>query len=63
MERQRKEVKRLNYEARKEIERLYAGGDRVEEIAAKIGVAAATIYRELKRGGEPYSADVAQMSI
>lgn len=63
MERQRKQTKRLNYEDRKKIERLYSSGARIDEIAAKIDVAAATIYRELKRGGEPYKAEVAQKSI
>lgn len=63
MERQRKQTKRLNYEDRQKIERLYSGGARVDEIAFKIGVTAATIYRELRRGGEPYRAEVAQKSI
>lgn len=63
MERQRKQTKRLNYADRKKIERLSAGGARVDEIAVKIGVTAATIYRELKRGGEPYCAEMAQKSI
>lgn len=63
MERQRKQTKRLSYTDRKEIEQLYSSGARIDEIAVRIGVAAATIYRELKRGGEPYKAEVAQKSI
>lgn len=50
----------LNYEDRKIIEKMYAAGERVVVIADKIGVCRATIYQELKRGGSPYSAEVAQ---
>lgn len=53
-------VKRLTYEDRKVIEMMAGQGARVVSIADRIGVHRATIYKELKRGGEPYSAEVAQ---
>jgi len=53
----------LKYEDRKLIEKMYSDGERVVIIAEKIGVHRATIYKELKRGGTPYNADVAQRSI
>ena len=59
----RKGNRRLNYEDRKQIEYLRAKGVRVIEIADKIGVHRATIYNELKRGGNPYSADRAQQGL
>lgn len=57
---------------RKEIERLYAADKRPSEIADAVGVATATIYRELKRGetGEldehyrpAYNAEVAERAV
>ena len=59
----RKGDKRLKYEDRKEIEKMKNDGVRVVVIAEKIGVHRATIYNELKRGGTPYSAEVAQKTI
>ena len=71
----RKEVKTLNgysyltLEQRREIERMYAEGERVVDIAARLKRSAAAIYEELKRGytGEfdgyarpKYSADLAR---
>ncbi len=56
----RKGDKRLKYEDRKEIEKMKNDGVRVVVIAEKIGVHRATIYNELKRGGTPYRAEVAQ---
>lgn len=59
----------LTFDQRREIEALYSDGDRVVDIAAKIGRSVAAIYEELKRGytGEldenkrpVYSADLAQ---
>ena len=59
----------LTFDQRREIEVLYSDGDRVVDIAAKIGRSVAAIYEELKRGytGEldenkrpVYSADLAQ---
>lgn len=59
----RKGDKRLKYEDRKEIEKMMNDGVRVVVIAEKIGVHRATIYNELKRGGTPYRAEVAQKTI
>ena len=59
----RKGDKRLKYEDRKEIEKMKNDGVRVVVIAEKIGVHRATIYNELKRGGTPYRAEVAQKTI
>ena len=59
----RKGDKRLKYEDRKEIEKMKNDGVRVVDIAEKIGVHRATIYNELKRGGTPYRAEVAQKTI
>lgn len=59
----RKGDKRLKYEDRKEIEEMKNDGVRVVVIAEKIGVHRATIYNELKRGGTPYRAEVAQKTI
>lgn len=59
----RKGDKRLKYEDRKEIEKMKNDGARVVVIAEKIGVHRATIYNELKRGGTPYRAEVAQKTI
>ena len=59
----------LTFDQRREIEALYSDGNRVVDIAAKIGRSVAAIYEELKRGytGElnenkrpVYSADLAQ---
>ena len=46
-----------------EIEKMKNDGVRVVVIAEKIGVHRATIYNELKRGGTPYRAEVAQKTI
>lgn len=59
----RKGDKRLKYEDRKKIERMTAQNEKVVVIANAIGVHRATIYNELKRGGTPYRADVAQRTI
>ncbi len=61
--RQRKKYKRLSFNDRKKIEKLNESGRTVDEIAMIIGVHSATMYREFKRGGEPYKAEVAQRSI
>ena len=55
--------RRLNYEDRKRIEIMKLKGIRVIEIADSIGVHRATIYNELKRGGTPYKAEIAQKSV
>ena len=59
----RKGGRRLNYEDRKKIEGLAAKGVRVVTIANATGFHRATIYNELKRGGTPYRADVAQRKV
>lgn len=62
----------LTLEQRREIERMYAEGERVVDIAARLKRSAAAIYKELKRGytGEfdgyarpKYSADLAQATV
>lgn len=59
----RKGDKRLRYEDRQKIERMTAQNERVIVIADTIGVCRQTIYKELKRGGTPYRADVAQRTV
>lgn len=59
----RKKYKYLTYEDRKRIEKMVARGVRVTEIAEAIGVHRATIYRELRRGESPYSAEAAQNAL
>ena len=41
----------LTYEGRKNLEALYANGESLTDIASKLGVHLATVYRELTRGG------------
>ena len=55
----RKGAKRLNYADRQRIESMKKSGAKVTEIAQAVGVHRATIYNELKRGGEPYRAEIA----
>ena len=54
----------LTLEQRREIERMYAEGERVVDIAARLKRSAAAIYEELKRGytGE-FDADLAQATV
>jgi IS30 family transposase len=52
--------KRLNFQNRQRIESMMQAGEKVVVIAEAVGVHRATIYQELKRGGTPYRADVAQ---
>ena len=59
----RKGNKRIAYQDRKKIEEMERAGKKVTEIAEAIGVHQATIYNELRRGGTPYSADVAQRTV
>jgi len=59
----RKAYKRLMYEDRKRIEILCREGTPITIMAYKIGVDPMTIRRELKRGGDPYSAEAAQRSV
>lgn len=55
--------KRIVYQDRQKIEEMEKAGAKVTEIAEAIGVHRATIYNELRRGGTPYSADVAQRTV
>ena len=59
----RKGNRRLNYEDRQKIEKMAEQGARGIVIADTIGFHRATIYNELKRGGTPYRADVAQRTV
>lgn len=68
----RKKYKLLSYNDRKRLEVMYLNNERPSDIAAKLGVHTATVYRELQRGGagksdknsrSEYSAEVAQHTI
>lgn len=59
----KKRFRHLNYEDRKTIEKMRYQGKKVVIIANTIGFNRTTIYRELKRGGIPYCAETAQMSM
>lgn len=59
----RKERRRLNFEDRQQIESMMKAGVKVVKIAETVGVHRVTIYNELKRGGEPYRAEVAQRAL
>lgn len=61
--RKRKPYKRIMFEDRQQIEKFYAEGKTTDEMALIIGVNSSTMYRELKRGGEPYRAEVAQQRV
>lgn len=53
----------MDFADRKRIEAMKNSGVKVTEIAQAVGVHRATIYHELKRGGEPYRAEVAQRTL
>ena len=59
----RKGNRRLNFTDRQTIEKMHTAGVKVSDIAIAVGVHRATIYNELKRGGEPYRAEVAQRAL
>lgn len=68
----RKKYKLLSYDDRKRLEVMYLNNERPSDIAAKLGVHTATVYRELQRGAggdfdknfrAKYSAEVAQRAI
>lgn len=59
----RKPYKKLTYKDRQQIEAMLNAGATPKELARETGVCIATIYRELKKGGETYKADVAQKAI
>ena len=46
----KKHYKKLTFEERKAIEMLYRGNMSAQEIASKLEISAATVYRELERG-------------
>ena len=48
---------------RQKIEAMERTGAKVTDIAKAVGFHRATIYNELKRGGTPYRAEVAQRSL
>lgn len=65
-------IRYLDYAQRKKLEKLYAAGKEISEIAEILEVNPATIYRELKRGAVDkldkngritYSADVGQKTL
>ncbi|MBR6328364.1 MAG: helix-turn-helix domain-containing protein [Lachnospiraceae bacterium] len=61
--------KKIKYEDRLKIQQMCSEGAKPSEIAKKIGIHRATIYKELARGGAPeghtsdYKADTAQRAI
>lgn len=59
----RKGGRRLNFSDRQIIEKMHTSGARICDIANTVGVHRATIYNELKRGGEPYRAETAQKAL
>ena len=59
----RKKYKRIVFADRQKIEKMCASGKDAYEIAVAIGVHPVTMDRELKRGGNPYRAEVAQKSL
>lgn len=56
-------VKRITFNDRKLIEKLFKENKSVQEVSEATGFHITTIYKELKRGGDPYSAETAQHSI
>lgn len=49
-------MKRIKYNDRLEIKRLLDAGERVDDIAAQIGVTRQTMYNEIRRGtGKSYA--------
>ena len=55
--------KRLNFMDRQKIESMIKSGAKVVDTAQAVGCHRATIYNELKRGGEPYQAETAQRAL
>lgn len=55
--------KRIVYQDRQKIEEMERAGKKAAEIAEVIGVHRATVYNELRRGGTPYRAEVAQRTV
>ena len=63
MKQQRKPYRRIRFDDRQMIEKMVSEGKTTDEMALIIGVNSATMFRELKRGGEPYKAAIAQQSL
>ena len=59
----RKKYKIITFEDRCRIEEMVRAGMDKTSIAAAIGVHFQTMSREMKRGGDPYTAETAQKSI
>ncbi len=59
----RKPYKKLTYADRQKIERMLKEDATPKDIAKAAGVHIATVYRELERGGQPYTADTAQRAL
>ena len=59
----RKKAKSITWKDRQRIELLLKVDLPVTQIAADIGVTRGAIYQEITRGGEPYSADLAQKNV
>lgn len=53
----------LSYQDRQIIEKMRLQGEKITVIANIIGCHRTTIYNELKRGGTPYCAEVAQKGV
>lgn len=61
-----RKYKRLRYEDRKTIEKMFKAGNSVVVIAKELGVHRDTIYKELTRSGtdqHTYTADIAQETL
>lgn len=54
---------RIQYSERQVIEEMLNAGISVSIIADKLGRHRGSIYREMERGGTPYSADAAQRNV
>ena len=59
----RKKAKSITWKDRQRIELLLKVDLPVTQIAADIGVTRGAIYQEITRGGQPYSADLAQKNV
>ena len=59
----RKKAKSITWKDRQRIELLLKVELPVTQIAADIGVTRGAIYQEITRGGQPYSADLAQQNV
>lgn len=60
---QKKKKCQINYRERLQIEKMTQQEEKVAVIAQKLGRSRCCVYMELKRGGTPYSAEVAQRKV